>query len=201
MTARKYKRGFTLIELLVALIILSIISFAGYRGLNTILLTRERVAEESRKWQHLAYFFSRLELDIAQTLHRPVRELTGDTSPALIGHAVLSNKNDAQLTFTRTGVEDQGTEMLPPQRIAYRLENGAIVLLHWSRLDQTADAQPKRHPLLEGVAEFKLSYLGNNRIWETQWPPLTPGLELPYALRVDMKLTSGEQISRIFALQ
>jgi len=51
------QRGFTLIELLVALVILSLIATAGYRGLNAVLQTRERVAEETRKWQHLAFFF------------------------------------------------------------------------------------------------------------------------------------------------
>ena len=60
-----FNRGFTLIELLVALVVLTFIAVAGYSSLNTVVQTRDRVAQETRKWQHLTYFFSRLEQDVA----------------------------------------------------------------------------------------------------------------------------------------
>jgi len=193
--------GFTLIELLVALMIMSLISFAGYQGLNAVLKTRERVAEETRKWQHLAFFFSRLELDIAQAVHRPVRLSTGDMSPEWLGHKVLLGENDAELTFTRAGMPDQGSEMRPPQRIAYRLERGTIVFLHWPTLDQNINSQPTRYPILEGIREFKLRYLDKSNNWQIIWPPAGVIAGSPSAVEVELTLSSGEKIIRDFALQ
>lgn len=200
MTLNKHK-GFTLVELLVALMILTFISVAGYRGLNAVMQTRERVAAETRKWQHLAFFFSRMESDVAQAVHRPVREATGDLAPEWVGHAVLVGENDAELTFTRAGISDQGTEMLSPQRIAYRFERGEIVMLRWPALDQELHAKPARYPLLEGVREFKLRYLDNNNNWQALWPPAGTSSGTPFAVEMNLTLASGEKISRIFALQ
>jgi general secretion pathway protein J len=192
--------GFTLIELLVALVILTLISVAGYSGLNAVLQTRERVATETRKWQHLAFFFSRLELDIAQEVHRPVR-ISGSISPEWIGHNVLTGEDDAELTFTRAGMNDQGSEMLPPQRIAYRLESGAIVMLRWPALDQAPNTKPSRNTLLEGVSQFNLRYFDAGNNWQEIWPPAASVSAPPVAVEINIKLASGEQISRIFALQ
>lgn len=198
--SRKHK-GFTLVELLVALMILTFISVAGYRGLNAVLQARERVAAETRKWQHLAFLFSRMELDIAQAVHRPVRETTGDLSPEWVGHRVPVGENDAELTFTRAGMNDQGTEMLSPQRIAYRLERGAIIMLRWPELDQEPRTKPMRYTLLEGVREFKLRYQDNNNNWQELWPPAGLNSGTPTAVEIHLTLADGEKISRIFALQ
>ncbi len=201
MTPSKTQHGLTLIELLVALVILTFISVAGYRGLNAVLQTRERVAQETRKWQHLAFFFSRMELDIAQAVHRPVRESAVSLSPEWIGHNITVGENDAELTFTRAGISDQGFEMLPPQRIAYRLDHGMIVMLRWPALDQGPRTTPIRYPLLEGVREFKLRYLDGSNNWQGQWPLASTTSGMPSAVEMNLTLTSGEKITRIFALQ
>ena len=195
------QRGFTLIELLVALVILSLIATAAYRGLNAVLQTRERVAEETRKWQHLAFFFSRLELDIAQAVHRPVRDVAGNPLPEWLGNPTVITENEAELTFTRAGITDQGAEMLAPQRIAYRLEHGTIVLLRWAALDQAPQSQPVRYPLLEGVRDFKLRYLDGSNNWQTQWPVTGLPMTQPTALEVALTLATGEKITRDFVLQ
>jgi len=201
MTRRSKQNGFTLIELLVALTILVLISVAGYRGLNGVLQTRERVAEETRKWQHLSFFFSRLETDIAQAIHRPVRVSKDGIEPEWVGHSVLAGENDAELTFTRAGITDQGAEMMAPQRIAYRFERGAIVMLRWPALDIATNTQPVRYVLLDGVREFKLRYLDKTNAWQDHWPPkgLTSGT--PSAVEMDITLATGEKITRDFALQ
>jgi general secretion pathway protein J len=164
------QRGFTLIELLVSLVILALLSIAGYRSLDAVLQTRERVAAETRKWQHLTFFFSRLEMDIAQAVHRSVRDSGGLLQPEWIGHAVVVGEDDAELTFTRAGIADQGLAMQSPQRIAYRLEQGNIVLLRWQALDMAERMRPVRYTLLEGVSEFTWRYLDSVGNWQTQWP-------------------------------
>lgn len=198
---RSGQKGFTLIELLVSLVILALLSIAGYRSLDAVLQTRERVAAETRKWQHLTFFFARMEQDIAQAVRRSVRDTGGLARPEWIGHAVVVGEDDAELTFTRTGVTDQGFAMLAPQRIAYRLEQGNVVLLRWPALDQSERMRPVRYPLLAGVREFRLRYLDTSGNWQTQWP-LTVGTgDLPQAAELSLTLIGGDKFTRIFALQ
>lgn len=193
--------GFTLIELLVSLFILVLLSVAGYRGLNAVLQTREHVAQETRKWQHLTFFFSRLEQDVAQAIHRPVRDPGGLVQPEWIGRDVVVAENEAQLTFTRAGIPDQGAAMLAPQRIGYRLQQGSIIMLRWPYLDQAPLSVPLRYPLLEGVRDFRLRYLDANGNWLSLWPPAGQVGGLPKALEATVTLSGGEKILRVFALQ
>jgi len=196
------QRGFTLIELLVALVILTLLSVAGYRGLDAVLQTRERVAAETRKWQHLAFFFSRLNQDIAQAVQRPVRDESGTVvRAAWLGNTVAVGEDDAELIFTRAGIPDQGLALQAPQRIAYRLEQGSIVMLRWPALDQAPRVRPVRYPVLEGVREFKLRYLDRDGIWQLQWQYPTDLSKLPVAVEITLTLVGGEIITRIFALQ
>jgi general secretion pathway protein J len=196
------QRGFTLIELLVALVILTVLSVAGYRSLDAVLQTRERVAVETRKWQHLAFFFSRMSQDIAQAVQRPVRDEDGAFyRAAWVGNAVTVGENDAELIFTRAGIPDQGAALQAPQRIGYRLEQGTILLLRWPALDQAPRVKPARYPLLEGVREFKLRYLDNNGIWQQQWQNPNAPTKLPIAVEVTLTLISDDVITRLFALK
>jgi general secretion pathway protein J len=196
------QRGFTLIELLVALVILTLLSVAGYRGLDAVLQTRERVAVETRKWQHLAFFFARLNQDIAQAVQRSVRDEDGTiVRAAWLGNPVAVGENDAELIFTRAGIPDQGLALQAPQRIGYRLEQGTIVMLRWPALDSPPRVKPVRYPVLEGVREFRLRYLDRDGIWQLQWLYPTDLSKLPVAVEVSLTLASGEVINRIFALQ
>ena len=199
---RQKQRGFTLIELLVALVILTLLSVAGYRGLDAVLQTRERVAAETRKWQHLAFFFARMSQDVAQAVQRPVRDEDGAiVRAAWVGTAVKVGENDAELIFTRAGIPDQGGALQAPQRIGYRLEQGAIVMLRWPALDQAQRVKPVRYTLLEGVRDFKLRYLDRDGIWQLQWQYPSDLNRLPVATEITLTLASGEVITRLLALQ
>lgn len=200
MMARERQSGFTLIELLVALVILTLLSVAGYRALNALLDTHAHVTGETRKWQHLEFFFSRMEQDLAQVIHRPVSVGEGAFDPELVGRPATAAKDEAELEFTRVGVTGQGVAMLPPQRMGYRFQDGSIELLRWPYPDRAPGTEPLRYPLLDGVNEFKLRYLELSGNWLDQWPPGTAGL-LPMAVEVTLVLQSGEHITRVFALQ
>lgn len=196
-----YSRGFTLIELLVALVILALLSIAGYSGLNAVLQTREHLAQETRKWQHLALFFSRVEQDVAQAIHRPAQDQGGLLQPEWIGRAVVVADDEAQLMFTRAGIPGESEKMLAPQRIGYRLQQGSIFMLRWPYPDQAPHTEPVRYPLLEDVREFHLRHLDINGNWQEQWPTGGQAGTLPMALEATVTLASGEKITRVFALQ
>lgn len=196
----QYNHGFTLIELLIALLVLGVISLAATRSLNVVVQTRDRVAQETRQWQQVTFFFSRLENDVSQAVHRTVRLKEGKAAEWL-GHEGLQNEEDGQLTFTRAGILDQGAEGLSPQRIAYRWENSTIWLLRSPALDAAPASKAVRYPLLENVREFKLRYLDSENVWQIKWPLAAGAATLPRALEVALTRSSGEKITRIFVLQ
>ena len=171
MMVQRKVRGFTLIELLVALLIMALLAIAGYRGLDAVLQARLVVAHETRKWQHLMYCFSRMQLDLAQPLPRPVRDQNGNVQPEFLGLAAVAGNNEARLSFTRAGDGEGGPSRMVPQRIGYLLQGDTLMLLRWPALDQPPGARPERYPLLKGVRKFDLRYLGATGNWYESWPP------------------------------
>jgi general secretion pathway protein J len=196
--ARTRTRGFTLVEVLVALFVLTIISVAAFRGLSAVMNARDAVTQETRKWQGLMFLFSRMELDIALAIPRPVRNPAGQTEPEWIGHEVPLTPDDGQLILTRAGAQDVEGAQAGPQRIGYRLDQGTLYLLRWTALDQPPDAEPVRYALLQNVSAFHLRYLDADGAWSEQWP--LPGRTggIPAAVEVSITLEGEQPITRLF---
>jgi len=194
------KNGFTLIELLVALAIFAIMAVASYRGLSVMLDARERLDLENRKWRGVALFFARLENDLGSVLDRPVRGSDDLVLPALSGKAAAVAQDEAQLAFTRSGYSAQSGVLSAPQRVGYRLRGETLELLSWPVLDQAPRSRPDAGQALQGVTRFELRYLDHNGGWQQQWPPVVPDAGLPAAVEVRIRLRSGEEVQRVFAL-
>jgi general secretion pathway protein J len=194
-------RGFTLIELLVALLVFSVLAVTGYRGLDALLKTRAHVDQETRKYQALSRFFTRLDGQIGQAIARPVRLADGKEQAAWLGLLpAASALEDAQLTFTRAGGMDTDGLPIPPQRVGYRLRGHSIQLLRWPVLDRAPSTRPLVDDVLEGVAQFNLRYLSSTAAWVTQWP-VSAAEPLPKGVEVELVLTNGEKVVRLFSLQ
>ncbi len=191
-----------MIELLVALLVFSLLAMAGYRGLNALLQTRAHLDQETRKYLALSRFFSRLDVQVAQVVNRPVRTANGTLQATWIGYpAPGSGLEDAQIIFTRAGGMNAVGGVLPPQRVGYRLRNNAIQLLRWDVLDQAPGSKPTEDTVLEGVREFNLRYLSQAMVWEKQWAMVSASVPPPKAVEVEVVLSTGEKIVRIFSLQ
>ena len=137
---------------------------------------------------------------MAQAIHRPVLDAGGLLQAEWIGRSMTVGEDEAELTFTRAGIPGEGAQLLAPQRIAYRFQQGSILLLRWPYPDQAPRSTPLRYPLLEGVAEFRLRHLDATGNWLDQWPGGQLGA-LPKAVEVTVTLSGGEKIIRVFALQ
>ena len=189
-------RGFTLIELLTVLLILSLLALMSYRGLGAVLDAREHVRQEAEKWQRVAAFFTRFKRDVELASPRPVRSATG-LAPAW--RAAADATAEARVEFSRFA----SSEVVDTaRRIGYQLnEKQEIELWLWPGLDVAPDIPAARYPVLAGVKIFELQYLNSALVWVEAWPASTVDLAIPRAVRVRIVLASGEEITRVFALQ
>lgn len=186
------QRGFTLIELLSALLILSLLAVMSFRGLSAVLDARDQVRLETHKWQRVAAFLSRFERDIQLSAPRPVRT-AGGIAPPWLGAAGTG------LEFSRFASAD-GLDVA--RRVAYRLnDNQEIEIALWPGLDLAANAQPARYAVLSRVAEFEVQYLDRALAWAPAWPAAAGETPLPRAVRLRVRLSTGEELVRVFALQ
>lgn len=57
-------RGMTLVEIMIALSIASLMTLTGWRALDTLQVSRDRVVNDAAQWQRLDDFFANLEADL-----------------------------------------------------------------------------------------------------------------------------------------
>jgi len=200
MRAKPTASGFTLLEILVALIIFSLMSAIAYRGLTSVLQSREHLAQENRKWRDVAMLFARLEKDLSMLAKRPIRDVNALPAATFVGKTTAPGAQDALLMFTRMGMPEQANTLAGPLRIGYRLRNETIEQLVWPVLDAAPQTQPSVSPLLQRVATIEIHYLDPAGAWHTTWPPAGVHDDLPSAVELMIELNSKERVTRFFAL-
>ncbi len=191
-----HARGFTLLEVLVAVTIFALLGMAAYSGLDAVLKARARLDDENRQWRSVALFWVRLERDLSAFIERPVRLRGSAPQAAFLGEPNVISEYAAQLELTRLGAADAGRS--PPERVAYRLRESKVEWLRWPALDSDPRATPDVAVLLERVASLEFSYRDKDGIWHLRWPPVA-GLSQPSAVKVVLKLESGEALTRWYA--
>ncbi len=202
-------KGFTLIEVIVALSIFAVLSIIGYKGISSLIQTKERVQIEDDKWQQLILFFDRFELDIKQSVNRPIKSREDTVEPAWLARPSFAGEYGAQLVFSRFGDPEQAGFLMDSRRVGYRLHNGALELLIWPALDVAPNAKPEIFQVLPHVAQIAFNYLSDDGRWLNVWPEVVTASQTaisttkpfaPAAVQLIIKLESGETVTRIFAL-
>ena len=121
MNPKRYSpRGFTLLELLVAITVLSIVSMIAWRGLDSLVATRERLEPEVDDVRSLLTAFGQMERDLTQVANPAFLGLT--TSPLNIG--VADGGQVIELARVASPVADRATEV---QTVFYRVVDGTLV--------------------------------------------------------------------------
>ena len=120
MNQRAFSRGFTLLELLVAITVLSIVSMIAWRGLDSLVLTRERLEPEVDDIRSLLTTFGQMERDLTQVANPAFLGLA--TSPLNIG--VADGGQVIEVARIASPVADRATEV---QTVFYRVVDGSLV--------------------------------------------------------------------------
>ena len=190
--------AFTLVELLVALAIFALLAGFAYRGLHSMLDSREALQKETRKWRDVALFVGRIERDLAAVL--PAQPQTNAIAhrPAPVTSVVETAANGDGLALTRSGNLLQENALAAPQRIAYRLRDGAVERLMWTSVDPAPREEPGAVRVLGSVSSLGFRFLMQNGEWRTSWGVADP--TMPAAVEVSVRLASGETIVRLVDL-
>lgn len=193
--------GLTLVELIVAVALLALLTIMSYRGIDSMSRTSERSLAEGDRWQAIALFFERVASDVAQPARRPVRAgaETAKPLPEWWGRppdeAAGSDTTAAQLEFSRKSAS--GRDEI---RVGYRLRDGRVELLIWPVLDRAPNSQPEVYALLEDVSSLSFRHLDATGSWQEIWPVAGGKETLPRAIAVEIGLSNGIKLHRVFAL-
>lgn len=120
MSPRRFSRGFTLLELLVAITVLSVVSLIGWRGLESLVTTRERLEPVGDDVRALLTAFGQMERDLAQVANPKFLGLTS----APVGVTSADGAALLQLVRVAPPAADRATEI---QTVYYRVIDGTLM--------------------------------------------------------------------------
>jgi len=172
-------QAFTLIEVLVALAIFGVLSVLAYQALGQSLSNAELLGDRMDRLRAIQQTMRLLGQDLVQTTPRPVRDpLTG----GIIGSIRTEPGTEFALEVTRGGWPNPaGMPRGTLQRVAYKIEDGELLRIHWNVLDATLNTEPIATALLDDVESILFNYLPPGGDWSSQWPVY--GVTGPQTLR------------------
>ncbi len=199
-TERRRAGGFTLLEVLVAVAIFVIVGMLAMTGYNELMSQTERVDESAARTRAIQSAMMRISQDFALLEPRAVRPVLGqDPVPALRA----GGDGESGIELTHSGWSNPaGVPRSTLQRVAYRLEDTDLYRDYWPVLDRTQSVEPVSVVLLERVKSVSIRYMGADRDWKEQWPPLgysgpTLRYALPVAVEITLELEDWGKITRV----
>lgn len=182
------RNGFTLVELLVALLIFGLLSAAGVALLRFGVDSRGRAGERFDAVAALTRTRALLETDLAQAAPRPPRDAEGRTLPAFI-------VEPGRLGLVRRGWRnDDGAARASVQRVEYRVRDGRLERIAWTRLDGTPPSEPVA--LMSGVRSVRLRARHKGE-WRDVWDPQDPR-RLPDAVELTLDFDRAPELRMAF---
>lgn len=190
-------RGFTLLEVLVAVAVFAVVGVMAYGGLQGALVQRVIARDSADRFREIQFAVQQLGRDLAQANPRPVREQLGDGSRSAV---FADARNRYPLELTRGGWSNPlGQPRAAVQRVAYLLEDGRLLRLHWFVPDHTVGEEPFERELLTDVRSFRMRFLAAGG-WTEEWPPALatadPAL-MPLAVEFVLELDDWGEIRRL----
>ncbi|MBE0594910.1 MAG: prepilin-type N-terminal cleavage/methylation domain-containing protein [Gemmatimonadales bacterium] len=206
MRRRRPAAGFTLLELLVAVALMAILAVLSWRGLDSVLASREHIIGHTDETRAISVLFSQLDEDLRRSwpLHR--LDALGRRPVAFVRDDV---DGPVRIDLLREAPADSPIRF---ERIVYRLRDGLIErgFGPWRPADDDLPL-PVWQPLLADVdAVAWRGWLAGRNDWQdaaalVSLPPSTgiAGADRqfdPAGVEITL-LRRGEQLRRVFALR
>ncbi|HWK73520.1 MAG TPA: type II secretion system minor pseudopilin GspJ [Povalibacter sp.] len=192
--------GFTLLEVLIAVAIFVVVGMLAMTGYNELTTQSERIEDNAKRTRAIQAAVMRMGQDFATLEPRAVREpLGGERSPALLAR----EKNEVLAELTRSGWSNPAGVPRPTlQRVSYRVQEQKLFRDYWPVLDRTMTEQPTQVMLLDRVKSVSLRFMGADRDWKEQWPPLgysgrDASFVRPLAVEITLELEDWGKITRL----
>lgn len=190
---RRRPGGFTLLELLVAITVLSLVSLIAWRGLDSLVHTRERLQPEADEVRELLVAFGQIERDLAQVVNTAFVPLA--TAPLV---ARIGTPAGFQLVRIAPGAEG-GVSAI--QVVIYELREGRLMRLSSAptdTIDSSVTAVLSETALLSGVQSLQLRLWQPGQGWAAPEAavPANPRAA-PSGLELVVELADGRQYRRV----
>ncbi len=193
-----FVRGFTLLELLVAITVLSIVSMIAWRGLDSLVATRERLEPEVDDVRSLLTSFGQMERDLTQVTNPAFLGLA--TSPLNFG--VADGGQVIELARIASPVADRATEV---QTVFYRVVDGSLVRQATPPLpafDRARAESFETARLMGNVQSISVRVWQVPAGWVSPFNPdasaTQPQLQAPPGIEVTLLRTDGKRFRRVF---
>ena len=203
---RRAASGFTLVELLIAISLMAVLAVLGWRGLDSVLSSRERIVDASDSLRALSVAFHQLDEDLRLSWPVRLRKL----SVAPIGFGVEQAGADPALQLVR----EQASELAPArlQRVVYRVRSGVLERGFARWVDAASDAPDAPaardytwQPLLAGVTALQMRGWIDGQGWVgASAIAARSGVPPPQALVTGLEIlvTRGnERVLRVFTVK
>jgi general secretion pathway protein J len=198
-------RGFTLLELLVAISVLSVVSVIAWRGLDSLVATRERLEPEVDETRAMLVAFGQMERDLSQVVNPDFLGLA--SSPLNVRPA--DGAMMIEVARVAASVPDRATEV---QTVYYRVVDGTLVRQATPPLPYF---QPSSSEAIESARLMVNVRSMDVRVWRTGvgWVPpgentegtAAPGVPAPSGrnqpapgIEVTLTRTDGRTYRRVF---
>lgn len=180
--SRSQYTGYTLIEILISLFIFSILILMVSQALNSTTTNHEILSKHAKRLLEIQIAFSIINTDFEQIVNKKKLGLKSTLQPVFLS-------NPDSLEFTHMGYLNPNHEAKRStlQTVRYLFPGDTLV-----RQDR---------PILTGIQNIHLQFLGPDKKWYSIWPPTQHWAKtLPIGIRVDCLLKDIGLISRIFIL-
>lgn len=95
---QRQQRGMTLVEIMVALAIAALMTLTGWRAIDALQASRDRVVADAAQWQRLDDFFVTLEADLRRSA---LDEFSGDSAMLTLRQPALDGGVGSQVVRYR----------------------------------------------------------------------------------------------------
>ena len=207
MARPRYAAGFTLIELLVAIGILAMVAVLGWRGLDSIVRSREVLNAQLDQSRGMQLPFAQMQSDCDHLAG--ASSVTANTNTLLNGRANLSAETD-RLILVRQAVAEQQPQQL--QVVTYRLVGGvltrresngtrdlAVLDTLWQAARDDTDSANADVALMRGVDSMVMRGWSNGA-WNVLTAGATISTQVP-GLEVTLQMPGQDAgLSKVFLL-